>query len=202
MSTKKSPEVLPPEPGLSSETSTNPAAVQVQRRALKRVRWLSATAATVELLKVLPGIDALVLAVEWGILKTSVPATLELVDAWREGVRSPRQLVTAFASGNWVSLLARAFPSGSAGYLAADLITDVWTGALPAPLDGLDLPSTIADASIAVAAHKTLKSLEPEAEQKRLPEPSSTTAVPATTPPKPQASSTAEPGKLYMPDFV
>ncbi|MCP4500911.1 MAG: hypothetical protein GY822_13200 [Deltaproteobacteria bacterium] len=128
-----------------------------RRIALRRVRLLAGSAALIETTKVLPGIDAFVLVVEWAFLKTIVPGLLEVKDAWGRKIRSPFSLMRAFTAGNWWSLMHRAFPEHANKYLMLDVGTDGVTLALPAPFDLMDLPAAMADASISVAAHKALK---------------------------------------------
>lgn len=142
-------------------TLTDASQRSAQLADLRRVRWIAGASALVETLKLLPAIDALVLAVEWAVLKTAVPGALEVKDAWKAGVRNPLKLSRAFAAGNWFALTHRAFGgAGGAAVVALDVLTDVETLLLPAPLDGFDIPAPLADAVIAGLAHRAIRKME------------------------------------------
>lgn len=150
---------------MSEQTLTLTAASQrsAQLADLRRVRWIASLSALVETLKLLPAIDAIVLAFEWAILKTAVPGLLEVKDAVKAGIRNPLKLARAFAAGNWFALTHRAFGgAGGAAVLALDILTDIETLVLPAPLDGFDIPAPLADAVIAGLAHRAIGKLEQE----------------------------------------
>lgn len=142
-------------------------------RDLRRVRNIAALTAAVEGFKLLPGIDAAVLAVEWVVLKNALPMLLALVDDVRDGQFSFRRLFTLAATENWIALITRAFGGGgAAALLVADVGTDGGTLVLPAPFDGFDVPAMAADAAIAMFAHRAIRRLEDEKthEIKSLPE--------------------------------
>ncbi len=143
-------------------------------RDLRRVRNIAGLAAAVETLKLLPGIDAAVLAVEWVALKNALPMALAVLDDVREKRFSFRRLFTVGATENWIALTTRAFGgAGAAAALTADIATDGGTLVLPAPFDGFDVPAMAADAVIAGLAHRAIRRLEEEKthEITSLPEP-------------------------------
>jgi hypothetical protein len=148
-----------------------------RRRLLRRVRNIAAASAALESLKLLPALDPIVLAVEWVGLKTIVPSLLELKDAWRDKRLSAKAVLAAPLSGNWISLLYRAFGSGTGlGALLADTGTD-GMGLLPTPIDGFDVPPMLADAAIALLAQRELRLLDGEEDQSLTPPPVSSVAL-------------------------
>ncbi len=133
-----------------------------RRRLLRRVRNIAAASAALESLKLLPALDPIVLAIEWIGLKTVLPAILELKDAWADKRLDAKAVLAAPLTGNWLTLLYRAFGSGGGlGALMADTGTD-GVGLLPPPLDGFDIPPMLADAAIALLAQRELQKLAAE----------------------------------------
>lgn len=130
----------------------------LRARALRRVRLIAALSALTETLALLPGADAVVMAVQWLGLKGAVPAVLACLDALFEG-RVPTA-ADLFAHGSWWGLVGTAFgPAAAPWVLTADGATD-GAALLPPPFDGFDLPPAIADGTIAVAAHLVLRRVE------------------------------------------
>ena len=141
-----------------------------QQRALVRVRNIAAASAALESLKLLPLLDVVVLLVEWLGLKTALPIALEVWDRVRDGDLSARSVLAAPLHGNWLALITRAFGGvGGLSVLLADVGTDSAAAALPAPLDGFDIPPMLADAIISLLAHRELDRLRAaEAPQNQL----------------------------------
>lgn len=127
-------------------------------RDLARVRNLAALSAALEAFKLLPGVDAVVVLVEWVGIKTALPLLLELKDTLAEGRLSWRTPVELPLRGNWFALIIRAFggPSATAAVLA-DAGTDAAALALPPPLDGFDVPPMLVDGFLAAMAHRELR---------------------------------------------